>query len=359
MNVVIAAGGTGGHLYPAVALAEAFQKQDEGAVITFVGTGRSLEEAILAHGGFNMESIEAQGVVGRAKWASLKALCLIPKAFWKATRILRAQSADLVIGTGGYVSPPVVMAAGLLGIRRAILEPNAVPGLANRVLNPVANRVFLAFESAKNYFNPSKIRVVGTPVRKEFLVPGPPLPSSRLQTLFIVGGSQGAQAINTAMIQALNLSRLIREDLRIIHQTGSEDHERIQAAYAAAEVQAEVVPFLFDMARALRSADLVVARSGAGTLAELAACGKAAILIPFPHATHQHQEKNAREVEAAGAALVLPESELSGHRLASEIEVLVKNSHRLRTMAVNSLARRRTDATETMVHECLLLLGKG
>ena len=356
MNVVIAAGGTGGHLYPAVALAEAFREQDENAVITFVGAGRSLEEAILSHGGFNMEPIEAQGIVGRRGWASLQALCLIPRAILKARRILREGHADLVIGTGGYVSPPVVMAAGLLGIPRAILEPNAMPGLANRVLNPVANRVFLAFEDAKNYFNPSKIRVVGTPVRKEFLVPGPP-PSGQLRTLLVFGGSQGARAINSAMLEAIQISRILREDVHIIHQTGEQDHERMQAAYAEAGVQAEVVPFLFDMARALRSADLVVARSGAGTLAELAACGKAAILIPYPHATHQHQEKNSREVEAAGAAMVLAESELNGHRLVSEIETFVQQPTRLRTMAEKSLSRRKTDATEMMVQDCLQLLG--
>ena len=358
MNIVIAAGGTGGHIYPAVALAEEFYRQEPGSVITFVATGRNLEESILAHGRFQVEHIDVQGVVGRARMASLFALFLLPRALYQSIRILRARCADFVIGTGGYFSPPVVIAAAILGIKRVIVEPNAIPGLANRVLGPVSDRIFLAFGSAKNYFNPSKIRVVGTPVRKEFVEGDPLRPTTGVNTLLVFGGSQGARAINSAIIDALNFAPSIWKNLDIIHQTGTEDHHRVQTAYVSAGVQAQVVPFLFDMPRTLRSADLVVARAGAGTLAELAVCGKAAILIPFPHATHQHQEKNAREVEAEGAAVVIPQDELDGRRLTQEIEALVKNPERLRTMAENSLARRKVDSTKIVVRECLHLLAK-
>jgi UDP-N-acetylglucosamine--N-acetylmuramyl-(pentapeptide) pyrophosphoryl-undecaprenol N-acetylglucosamine transferase len=356
MNIVIAAGGTGGHLYPAVALAKEFQQQDPKTVITFVGAGRHLEESILTHEGFTLAQLKVRGIVGRGGWGTLQALFLLPHAIWRALRLLKAKGTDLVVGTGGYFSPPVVLAAWLLGVYRVILEPNAMPGLANRVLGPLANRIFLAFEQAKTYFNPSKVRIVGTPLRKEFSSTDSFSPSGRLNNLLVFGGSQGARAINTAMGEALQHSRILRKDLHIIHQTGFADHARMRTLYEEAGVDAEVVPFLYDMPKVLRAGDLVIARSGAGTLAELAVCGKPAILIPYPHATHGHQEKNARAAEAEGAAVVIPQSELTGGRLAQEIEYFLNHPDRLKTMAERSFGRRITNATARMVEECKLLL---
>jgi UDP-N-acetylglucosamine--N-acetylmuramyl-(pentapeptide) pyrophosphoryl-undecaprenol N-acetylglucosamine transferase len=356
MNIVIAAGGTGGHLYPAVALAKEFQQQDPETVITFVGAGRHLEESILTHEGFALARINVKGIVGRGAWGTLQALLLLPHAIWTALRLLKAKGTDLVVGTGGYFSPPVVLAAWFLGVYRVILEPNAMPGLANRVLGPLANRVFLAFEQAKTYFNPSKVRIVGTPLRQEFSQTDSFSPSGKLNTLLVFGGSQGARAINTAMGEALQHSRFLRQELRIIHQTGFDDHARMRTLYEEVGVDAEVVPFLYDMPRVLRAADLVIARSGAGTLAELALCGKPAILIPFPHATHGHQEKNARAAEAEGAAIVILQSELTGERLTQEIEWFLNHPDRLKTMAERSFGRRITNATARMVEECQLLL---
>ncbi len=359
MNVVIAAGGTGGHLYPAVALAEEFRRRDPRTAVILVGTGRSLENVLLAQSDFQVETISVRGVVGRGLGASLGALLLVPAAIWKAIQLLRARDADLVIGTGGYTSPPVVIAAFVLGIRRALLEPNAVPGLANRVLGPIANRVFLSFESTMRYFAPSKTRVVGAPIRRAFVEPFPEPSSGSLKTLLVSGGSQGAHAINTAMVEAIALSPTIRENLTLIHQTGPEDYESVRAAYATTGVQAEVVPFLNDMAEALRGADLVVSRCGASTLAELAACAKPSILIPFPHATHQHQEENAKVVEGAGAAILLKQDELSGRRLAQEIEKLIESPERIRFMAERSLSLRKTGSAEAMVQECCALVAAG
>ena len=356
MNIVIAAGGTGGHLYPAVALAKEFRQQDPSTVITFVGAGRNLEKDILAHEGFQVTHITVAGIVGRGSWKALQGLLLLPNAIWKSIRLLRASRADLVIGTGGYFSPPVVLAAWFLRIGRVILEPNAIPGLANRVLGPVANRVFLAFESGRTYFNSSKTRIVGTPVRKEFFNSDSSPAVGKRKTLLVFGGSQGARTINSALVEALRSSRVMREDLYIIHQTGTEDHERTRLAYREAGVEAEVVPFLFKMPEVLKSADLVVSRSGAGTLAEVAVCGKPAILIPFPHSTHGHQEMNARAAETAGAARVMLESELNGRSLAREIEELMNNSEKLKTMAEKSLVLGVPDSTARMVRECQLLL---
>ena len=353
---MIAAGGTGGHLYPAVALAKEFQRQEPETMITFVGSGKNLENSILAHEGFTVAHIDVKGIVGRGMWAALRSVLLLPKAIWQSMRILRARSADLVIGTGGYFSPPVVFAAALLGIRRIIMEPNAIPGLANRVLAPVADRVFLAFDSARTHFKKSKVRVVGTPVREEFFFDASKVPSSNKKTLLVFGGSQGAKAINTAVVEALSQSSILRESLSVIHQTGDTDYERVKMAYETAGIEAELFPFLFDMPQVLKSADLVVSRSGAGTLAELTVCGKVAILIPFPYATHGHQEKNARAVESTGAAVVILESDLSGENLAHEIEMLLSNPDRLREMGERSLSSRNVDATKIMTQECRQLI---
>ncbi|MDR4500465.1 MAG: undecaprenyldiphospho-muramoylpentapeptide beta-N-acetylglucosaminyltransferase [Nitrospirales bacterium] len=352
VNIVIAAGGTGGHLYPAIALAKEFQRQDRENMVTFIGSGKQLENSILAHEGFSVAHIHVKGIVGRGLWASLKNVCLLPKAVWQSMKILRDRSADLVIGTGGYFSPPVVCAAALLKIRRIIMEPNAVPGLANRVVGPIADRVFLAFDGAKHYFHEAKVRVVGTPVREEFFRETTARQQGGKDTLLVFGGSQGAKAINTAVIDALKASSIMRETFAVIHQTGEVDHERVKAAYASSGVDVEVVPFLYDMPQVLQAATLVVARSGAGTLAELAVCGKPSILVPYPHATHNHQEHNARAVEQTGAAVVILEAELTGQRLAHEIERLMSHPERLGEMGAKSFAGRKVDATALMIQEC-------
>ncbi len=357
MNVVIASGGTGGHMFPAIVLAEEFYRQDPMASVTLVGTGRHLERTMLQESEIQLETLYVRGIVGRSLRDSLIGLMLIPGAIWRAMRLLRARCADVVIGTGGYTSPPVVIAAFFLGIRRALLEPNAVPGLANRIMGPLADRIFLSFEAAKQFFNPSKVRTVGVPIRKAFLQQEPSPSPDRVRTVLICGGSQGARAINSAVIEALEISKVVREDLNLIHQTGADDVDRITMAYAAVGVHAQVVSFISDMPATLRSADLVVSRCGALTLAELSACGKAAILIPFPHAAHNHQEKNARVMEQAGAAVVIPQAELTAKRLVAELEALFKSPDHVKIMAQRSRSLRRTDSAEIMVRECLALAG--
>jgi UDP-N-acetylglucosamine--N-acetylmuramyl-(pentapeptide) pyrophosphoryl-undecaprenol N-acetylglucosamine transferase len=251
----------------------------------------------------------------------------------------------------------VVVAAWLLNIPRVLLEPNAMPGLANRVLGPLADRIFLAFDSAIPFFSSSKVKVIGTPIRKAFVLESPPAPPQKVSHLLIFGGSQGARAINSAMLKAVEISAGLREHVTITHQTGADDYERVKAGYEQLGVLADVRPFLFDMPRELAKADLIVCRAGASTLAELSAYGKVGILIPFPHATHNHQEMNARAMEAAGAARVLLQSDLTGQRLAEEIETCMSNIHHLQGMAGRSWALRKVHATEQMVHECLSLVG--
>jgi len=343
-------------MYPAIAYAKAFQQHDPGGHILFVGTGKAVEEKILRQEGFPVESLQVEGVVGRSLRNMIRACWLLPHAIWRAIQILRAEQADLVIGTGGYFSPPVVFAAWLLQIPRVLLEPNAFPGLANRVLGPLANRVFLSFESAKAFFPSSKVRIIGTPVRQAFVLDYPPPPPQRVGHLLVFGGSQGAWAINSAMLEVVEQSSMIRESVTLTHQTGPDDYEHVRQGYEACGMQADVQPFLFDMPKELAKADLVICRAGASTLAELAAYGKASILIPFPQATHNHQEMNARAMEESGAARMLLQSDLNGRRLAEEIEGMMQDIPSLQTMARRSWEARNVHATERMIGECLTLV---
>ncbi|MDH4097360.1 MAG: undecaprenyldiphospho-muramoylpentapeptide beta-N-acetylglucosaminyltransferase [Nitrospira sp.] len=360
MTVVIAAGGTGGHLYPAVALAREFLKRDPSTKILFVGTRRGIESKVLAHEGFELKFITAKPVMGKGLFAVIQGLLSVPVGLWQSLGILRQRRADVVIGVGGYTSPAMLAAAALRGTARVIVEPNAYPGMANKAVAPFAQRIFLAFESAAASFDRQKVRVVGTPVRQEFLVragqgEGPPVGAS--QHLLVFGGSQGAKAINSAMLDgaASLVERL--PGLTITHQTGEADYQRVRDTYGRSGVQAEVVPFLYDMPKVLRKADLVVARAGAMTIAELTACGKPAILIPLPTAIYDHQMKNARAMEAAGGAMVLPQADLSGSTLSELVSAILLNRQRLQAMSAKSHEMRRIDAGEVIVRECYALMG--
>lgn len=370
MRIVIAAGGTGGHLYPAVALAREFFRQDQRTQVLFVGTARGIEGKVLPHEGFELQMIAAKPVMGRSLWRAAQALLTLLLAVWESVAILRARRADLVVGVGGYSSPPVILAAWLLRIRRVLLEPNAYPGLANKATGPLADLVFLSYGAAAGSFSSAKVRVTGMPIRREFLEKaedggqnaegsmqkaGGPEPSAF--RLLVCGGSQGAHAINQAMVEALPHVQAMKDRPAIVHQTGEADCASVRAAYVAAGLKAEVTPFIYDMPKALRSADLVVSRAGAITLAELSACGKPAILVPLPTAIYQHQEKNALVMEQAGAAVLLRQSELTGTSLANQIAALLSDAGRLRSMGERSAALGRPDASETIVQMCRRLVG--
>jgi len=361
MTIVIAAGGTGGHLYPAVALAREFLRHDPSTKVLFVGTSRGLESKVLAHEGFELLLIDAKPVMGMGLMGMIKGLCAMPITLVQCRRILRKRHARLVIGVGGYTSPMMVMAAALSGVARAILEPNANPGMANKAVGSIVQRVFLAFESAAASFDRAKVRVFGTPIRREFLMTAkqdePTLPRSDRQHVLIFGGSQGAKAINSVAIDGL--PKLMRQhpQITVTHQTGEADYMRVEEAYRQAGVSVTVEPFLYDMPSAIKAADLVVARSGAMTVAELTACGKPAVLIPLPNAIYDHQMKNARVMEGAGAAVVLPQKDLTGATFSSTIAAILEDPNRLRAMGVATTTLRRTDAAESIVRECYALIG--
>src|SRR3989442_873115 len=293
--------------------------------------------------------------MGRGMGGAGQGLAAVRVGLLQCLAICRQRRPDLAIGIGGYTSPPLVLAAFLLGIKRAILEPNVHPGVANRVLSPFANLIFVSFDATAPFFAPEKTRIVRTPIRREFLEASPAPPPDRIvggPTLLVLGGSQGARSINRAMIAALPTLMAARPRLRVIHQTGEHDYDEVAIAYREWQVgtggarvpvapsnatgdgpppnQIEVVPLLYDVPRAFRQADLIVSRSGATTVAEITACGKPAILIPFPHAIHGHQERNARILEEAGAATVILDAELTGEALAAAITALLANPRRLR-----------------------------
>lgn len=360
MTIVIAAGGTGGHLYPAIALAREFLRRDLSTEVLFVGTRRGIESRVLAHEGFELAMITAKPVMGKGVLDVLQAVSSVPIGIWQSWKILGRRQADLVIGVGGYTSPTVLVAAALKGIPRVILEPNAYPGLANKVVGPLAQRIFLAFESAATFFDRRNARVVGTPIRQEFLGQEPESQEMIKQNgrhLLVFGGSQGAKAINSAVLEGLPLLMARLPTLTITHQAGEGDYERVREGYRALGISATVVPFLYDMPAVLRTADLVVARAGAMTIAELTACGRPAILIPLPTAIYDHQMKNARAMEAAGGAVVLPQSDLTGARVSEMVDAILSDSQRWDRMHRGSLAMRRIDAGERIVGECYAIMG--
>jgi UDP-N-acetylglucosamine--N-acetylmuramyl-(pentapeptide) pyrophosphoryl-undecaprenol N-acetylglucosamine transferase len=358
MTIVIAAGGTGGHLYPAVALAREFLRRDPRTKVLFVGTARGLESNVLAHEGFDLALIGAKPVMGKGLFGAVTGLYAMPVSLWQCLQILRTRRADLVIGVGGYTSPMMLLAAALAGVVCVILEPNANPGMANKAVGPFAQRVFLAFESAADSFNRSKVRVVGTPIRKAFLESiKQDREKSAAPHLLIFGGSQGAKALNEAVMEGLSELMTQLPHLTVTHQTGESDHARVAEAYRRAGIESQVVPFLYDMPSALREADLVVARAGAMTVAELTACGRPAILIPLPSAIYDHQTQNAKVMEKAGAAVVLPQSALTGPQLVRTVAAIFGDPERLRVMGEASLSLRKIDAAEVIVRECYALMG--
>lgn len=363
MTIIIAAGGTGGHLYPGVALAREFLRTDPSATIRFTGTRRGIEGKVLPHEGFALDYITALPLMGLSLRQRLAALLSLPMGLWQSVSLLRRYRADLVLAIGGYTTPPVVMAACLLRIPRVIVEPNAYPGMANKMLAPFAIRVFVAFETAARFFKSPKVRAFGAPIRREFFESLARTPSGDgnkdRKTLLVFGGSGGAHAINLAMMEAM--PRLVRDagvrtELSVIHQTGQHDFERVKGCYEAAGIKIDVRPFLFDMPAALRGADLVVCRAGAMTLAELTVCGKPSVLIPFPSAIYQHQAHNADVLKKAGAALVIPQVELTGEKLADVIGSLFREPHRLVQMSERSRALGRTDSAQAIVRECVQLI---
>ncbi len=361
-RVVIAGGGTGGHLFPGIAVARAWRARQPDVQISFAGTARGIEARVVPREGFPLDLLRSGGLKGKGLADRLRGASLVPVSLIDAWRILSMRRPDLVIGVGGYSSGPVVLAAAARGIPTLVLEQNAVPGLTNRLLARVVRAAAVTFESTIPFFG-AKAFVSGNPVRSEFFEPARAEESDAHDTgagirVLIFGGSQGAHAINVAMVEAAPQLAAGGTRLVLVHQTGERDVEMVRAAYSAAGLQADVEPFLFDMGRQLGRADLIICRAGATTLAEIAAAGKAAVLIPLPTATDDHQRRNAEAMAAAGAAEVLLQPDASGSVLARRILALAGDERRRREIGAAARRLARPDAAPAIVERGMSLIGR-
>lgn len=354
MKVVIAGGGTGGHLYPGIALAEGFRHRHPESGILFVGTTQGLGTKAFLKKGYLFEAIASTGFVGKGTISKLKAFLSVPIGLLQSICILRRFSPNLVIGVGGYASGPVLLAAVLLKVKRAILEPNLVPGLVNKVVAPFCHMVVTTFEESAEKLKSRKIRQLGVPIRPEILCAALIQRKEGRKTILILGGSQGAHSINEGMIAALPFLQAQKNRLHFIHQTGKRDWERVRTAYVQSQFSSDVIPFVENMGVAYASADWVISRAGAGTLSELAALGKASLLVPYPHAGG-HQEKNALAFASAGASRMILDGDLDGKILAGHIVSLLDQEAALEKMGEAARKRGRPNATADIVSACLEL----
>ncbi len=356
LRIIITGGGTGGHLFPGIAVAQEIKRRNPEARILFAGTGRAVDREGLARYGFEARTMHCGALKGAGIMGMLRTMWGLPMSLLEALRLLREFKPALVFGVGGYVTGPVIAAARLLGIPTAIHEQNSVPGLANRQLGRVARRVFLSIPGTERYFRFRKCYFSGNPVREEIIkaAAGPP---SGEPVLLIIGGSQGAHCLNTLLPEAVGgILTELPAGFRVIHQTGKEDELRSREAWKKLRVEAEVRAFFKDMARIYSPASLVVSRAGATTLAELTVLGKAAVLIPFPFAADNHQQKNADYLVAAGAARMFKERDLSPAALGRAIVEILNNNESRREMEKQARQLARPEAAAAIVDECEKLI---
>ncbi len=350
MRALIAAAGTGGHIYPGIAVAKEILRRDAQSEVRFVGTARGLETKLVPKAGFELSIIESTGLKSVGAVARLRGVAMLPRSFLTAKRIIRDFRPDIVIGAGGYVSGPVVLTAALVNVPTLVMESNALPGWTNRKLARFVDKAAVSFEKSLIFFRGKGV-VTGNPVRREFFeIPARERRAGRFSVL-VFGGSQGALAINEAMVAALPQLESLRGALRITHQTGEADFDPVRAAYVDAgwAEKADVRRYIDDIVVSFGDADLVICRAGATTTSELIAAGKAAIMVPFPLAADDHQRKNAEALEAEGAARMILQQDLSGVRLAQEIERLVQSPGEIRKMEEASRKLARGDAAAAAV----------
>ena len=351
---VIAGGGTGGHLFPGIAVAKELERRFENAEILFVVGRKRIESEILSRYGYKAMTIDVEGLKGRGWKKGVAVMVRLPKSFLQSIRIIREFSPALVIGMGGYSAGPICLAARFMGIPTAIHEQNSCPGLTNRLLSRFADRVFISFEESRKYFKGRALSLTGNPVRLElFSNKRPDVKDSGEWTILVVGGSQGARAINEAFAEAMVCLNRRGMNPNVIHQTGETDYERAVEDYREKGVKGELVPFIQDMTTAYNRADLVVSRAGATTIFELAALGKPCILIPYPHATNQHQEINALSLVRAGGAEMIRQSDLDGETLARVLTKYMDDRSALEEMGKRARKIGRPDAAQRIVDQLL------
>jgi len=357
IRLLLTGGGTGGHLFPAIATAEAMCKRLPGSVVLFVGTKRKMDKKSLEQYGFATKSIHSKGLKGKNILSLLQGIAILPVSIFEAMVHIIRFKPDLVLGVGGYVTGPVVLAAKLLGRKTIIHEQNSIPGLANRKLGALVTKICLSLPGSETFFKNNKTVLTGNPVREAILalsrgeIKDTP---DKQTTLLVLGGSLGAHRVNELVVKACANEEL--KGLKVIHQTGSRDEGMVAAAYKKNNVSATVQAFFTDMAAIYREADFVVSRAGATTLAELSVLGKPAVLIPYPYAADNHQEKNAGYYVQGGGALLSIEKDLTAEKLGGILAALLDNKEQMQQMAKGMRSCAFPDATEKIVDECLEML---
>lgn len=348
-TLMIAGGGTGGHIYPAIAIAREWLARDASRKVIFVGTERGLEKQIVPKAGFPLEFIDVGGLKGKGGIDLVRNVLKVPLGFIQAWKIVGRHKPTVALGVGGYSSGPVLAAAWLRRVPTVIHEQNAYPGLTNRLLSKFTKAVAVAFAEALPRLGRKDGVVTGNPIRKEFFELADKAPREK-QRLLIFGGSQGSHILNEAMSGALLFLARLKDRLEIVHQTGPKEVELVQQAYRdSAFGSARVVSYLDPIVDEIAAADLVVSRAGAMTIGELSAAGRAAILVPFAAATNNHQELNARVVEQAGGAVVITEKELSPERLGLAIAEVINDPARAARMGAAAKSLASPEATKNIV----------
>ena len=351
MRLIIAGGGTGGHLFPGIAVAEEFLARSPENEVLFVGTSHGIEARLLPKLGYPLALISASGMKGLGTVKKLLSAGRLLYGYAQSRKILKEFRPDLVLGVGGYASAPIVLAARGMGIRRFIHEQNAAPGLTNKILGRFVDRIFISMPESASFFRKEITLMTGNPIRKEILWGFQERVRSAGDafSVLVFGGSAGAHRVNTALLEALPHLESVKQRLRITHQTGEKDLERVAEGYRSHGFQAQVKVFIENMSAAYGAADLVICRAGATTIAEVTACGKGCIFIPFPYAADDHQRKNAESLITRGAGFMILEEDLSGEVLAGEILSLMEHPERLAEVERNARSMAQLDAAQAIV----------
>jgi UDP-N-acetylglucosamine--N-acetylmuramyl-(pentapeptide) pyrophosphoryl-undecaprenol N-acetylglucosamine transferase len=360
IKVIFAGGKTGGHVFPAIAMAKEFKKRYPQSRISFAGTEEGMEAKLIPPLGFELSYIRVKGLSRRSHLSNLLLGIYVLKSLCQAYRLLSLKKPNLVVGTGGYVSFPVVFVAGLKRIPTMLQEQNSYPGISTRFLAHFADVLCLSYPDSTRYFGPSrKIQMIGNPIRQELLGGEKNQARDKLhldrdkKTVFVFGGSQGAHGINITMLQSLGM---LKSECQILWQTGESDNSSITEKVKDQRIKCVVLPFIEDMGSAYAASDIVVSRSGALTLAEITACGKPSILIPFPFATANHQRHNAEALRKQGAAQMILQKDLTPERLAQEIDSLLADEVNLKKMSERSKKLGKPEAASLLVDEMEKLL---
>ena len=363
VRLLVAAGGTGGHVYPGIAIAEEWMRLHPDSQVTFVGTARGVEAKAVPAAGFAFRPIEARGFPRRPSIGALRSLWSFGRGFAQMATIIKEVKPDAILATGGYVSGPAAIWARLLSIPLVLQEQNSVPGAANRWLSLIANQVHISFVESRHYFRrKNHLKVTGNPIRPALLRQDRASAYEALgldptrRTLLVFGGSRGAASINRAVAGALPLLARV-PSVQVIWQTGAEDEKAMAEASRSAPFPVRVRAYVDRMEEAYAVADLAICRSGAMTITELTACGVPSILIPYPHAARDHQTQNARGLVDRGAAEMIADAELDPAELAGRVEALFRDEARLRRMGRNARAFARTNAAEKIARSIESLVG--